>query len=217
VSDEIPKAMTVVSNSPGGRRNGDQVVWDLGTIPAGKARTVQVVMRAGAGTFTNVVTAKADHDLQQKTETETLFETPTQRRDPSDPDKKKWYTLDKPTVMVEIEKTADPVDVGAEATYTVRILNPMSQADTNLRLTITLPAEMTVLDERGPTQGKRAEQKITFDKLPVLGPGQESAYSVKVQAAKAGVVQIRAEVASDSLPAGTPVTVEEKATILQPK
>jgi Domain of unknown function DUF11 len=179
---------------------------------------VQVVIRSGAGVFKNGVIARADHQLQANDSVETTIETPNQRRDWTDPKRTdQWFKVEAPTVMLEIEKGADPVDAGGETTYTVRVLNPTKETEKNLRLTVSVPAELTILDGRGPTQAKKGDRKIVFEPLPLLGPGQESTYAVKVQAGKPGVVQLKAEVTSDSVPQGRVISQEEKVTVLQPK
>jgi uncharacterized repeat protein (TIGR01451 family) len=199
VLDKIPADITFVSATSGGQRVADQVQWDLGTIPAGGRKVVQMVVRSGkAGELTNVAEVRADHDQQARDSVLTTFENPK-------------------TLALEVEKNVDPVEQGREAVYTIRALNPTSRPATNLVLTITVPEELRIVDARGPTQSETKQQKVIFAAVPVLGAGQETAYTLRVQATNPGAARIKAELTSDSLPQGTTITQEENVTILQTK
>ena len=199
VLDKVPADITFLSASNGGQRVADQVQWDLGTIPVGGRKAVQMVVRSGkAGELTNVAEVRADHDLQARDAVLTTFENPK-------------------TLALEIEKNTDPVDQGREAVYTIRALNPTAKPATNLGLTIAVPDELRILDARGPTQGETKQQKVTFAAVPVLGAGQETAYTIRVQATNAGTARVKAELSSDSLPQGSTISQEENVTILQSK
>jgi uncharacterized repeat protein (TIGR01451 family) len=199
VIDKIPADITFLSANGGGQRVADQVQWDLGAIPAGGRKVVQMVVRSGkAGELTNVAEARADHNLQARDAVLTTFDNPK-------------------TLTLEIEKNIDPVDQGREAVYTIRALNPTSRPATNLGVTITVPEELRILDARGPTQGETKQQKVTFAPVAALGAGQETAYTVRAQAANPGAARLKAELTSDSLPQGTVISQEENVTILQSK
>jgi uncharacterized repeat protein (TIGR01451 family) len=199
VIDKIPADITFLSATNGGQRVADQVQWDLGAIPAGGHKVVQMVVRSGkAGDLTNVAEVRADHNLQARDAVLTTFENPK-------------------TLTLEIEKSIDPLDQGREAVYTIRALNPTSKPATNLGLTITVPDELRILDASGPTRGETKQQKVTFPPVPALGAGQETAYTVRVQAANAGAAKLKVELTSDSLPQGTVISQEENVTIVQTK
>ncbi len=199
VVDRIPADITFLSASGGGQHVGGQVQWDLGNIPAGGRKVVQMVIRsAKPGELTNVAEVRADHDLRARDAVLTTFENPK-------------------TLAIEIEKNVDPVDVGREAIYTIRVLNPTGQGATNLALAIFVPEELRVIDARGPTQADKRQPKVTFASLPALGAGLETAYTLRVQAANPGAARLKVELTADSLPPGTVISQDENVTVVEPK
>ena len=48
VADRLPSQMFMVSSNAGGRKVGGSVVWQLGTLPAGARRSLQLVAQASA-------------------------------------------------------------------------------------------------------------------------------------------------------------------------
>ncbi len=218
VSDEIPDKLTIKSIGNGGKRVGTEVRWDLGTIPPGGRRTAQVVLQADkVGVFENRVDARADGNQKAGDSVKTFFESSTQLKDLTRPnDKDKWIELEAPTMMLEIEKGTDPLDVGREATYIFRILNATPKAGTNLGLTIVLPPELEAIEGSGPTKvTTQKPQQVVFAELPVLQVKQEIGYSVRVRAVKAGTGPIRVEMTGDSVPPGAPIVQTDKVTVLE--
>ncbi len=137
---------------------------------------------------------KAEHDLSAHALVETRFE-----------------SASGPTV--EIDKSGDPLDVGQRAVYTLRLLNPDRTAFLRPTLVITVPEEMAVLGQRGPTTAQRDGQTIRFDPLPALDAGQETTYTVEVEAKKVGEARLRVELTDGRAEPGPPRLWEEKTTI----
>jgi uncharacterized repeat protein (TIGR01451 family) len=196
VLDELPAGIELLHASAGGRVMGGQVRWALGPLPAGEKRSLQVIVRASRpGRFGNMVQVQADHNLSAKSlAEETRFETA------SGP-------------AVEIDKSADPLEVGQKGTYTIRLINPEKTAFLRPRLLVTVPGEMTVLGSRGPTTAQRDGQIVRFDPLPALDAGKEAIYTVEVEARKPGEVQLRVELADDRTALGPPRLWDEKTII----
>jgi uncharacterized repeat protein (TIGR01451 family) len=195
VSDELPAGIAFLTASAGGRVERGYVRWSLGTLPAGAERSLQVVLRAARpGRFGNMARAKAEPELSVQALAETHFEAAS-------------------AVTVEIDKSADLLAVGQKASYTIRIVNPLKTAFLRPSLTITVPDEMTVLGQRGPTTAKREGQIIRFDPLPVLDAGGEKVYIVEVEAKKAGQAKLRVQLTDGRADLGTPREWEETTTI----
>jgi uncharacterized repeat protein (TIGR01451 family) len=195
VSDELPSGIEFLGASDGGRVANGQVHWSLGTLPPGAARVLQVVIRAPRpGRFGNMAQAKAEHNLSAKVLAETHFESAS-------------------GATVEIDKSADPLEVGQKATYTIRLINPAKTAFLRPSLVITVPGEMTVLGQRGPTTAQRDGPIIHFDPLPALDAGREVIYTVEVEAKKAGEARLRVELTDGRAELGAPRIWEEKTTI----
>src|SRR6185437_7435224 len=196
VNDELSPAVNFVSASPGGRFAGGRVRWSLGSLRPKEQRVLQVVLLAPRpGLFGNGVQATADHDLSVKARAEaTHFETPA-------------------GPAIEIDKSADPLEVGQKATYTIRLINPGKTAFLNPIVTVTVPEAMAVRAERGPTTAQREGQIIRFDPLPALDARAEVVYTVEVEAKKAGEVSLRVELTEKRKDLGSPQVWEEKTII----
>jgi uncharacterized repeat protein (TIGR01451 family) len=202
VSDEVPEGIEFLSASAGGglvRRNRpglDLVKWSLGTLPPGASRTVQIVIRATApGEFVNVAVATADRGLTAKANVRTKFEDGT-------------------GLSAEIDKGADPLDVGRDVTYQVRLFNPGRGPAQGVRLVVTAPEELQVSTARGPTAADQDRQTVTFAPLPTLRPGAEAVYAVYARALKPGAAKLRVEVTSAETAA--PLAWEETVTVRHP-
>jgi uncharacterized repeat protein (TIGR01451 family) len=200
VTDEIPEGIEFVSASAGGRvvprsRAGlDQVKWSFGTLPAGASRVVQLVVRAKApGEFVNVAAASADRDLKAKAQVRTKFE-------------------DGSGLSAEIDKGADPVEVGREVAYRVTLINPGKDAAGAVTLVVTAPEELRVSTARGPTAADQDRQTVKFAALPTLGPGAEAVYTVYAQGLKPGSAKLRVDVTSAET-GSMPLTWEETVTV----
>ena len=192
VSDLVPSGIDLVSASPGGRLERGFVRWSLGTLRPGEQRTLQVVIRAPRpGRYGNVVQAQADHNLTAKAQAdETHFETA------SGP-------------AIEIDKSADSLEVGQKMRCTIRLLNAGKTAFLGGRLLVTVPEEMTASNPLGPTSATIEGQTIRFDALPVLDAGGEAAYTIELEAKKAGETRLRVEL-SDGRKEPEPQIWEEK-------
>ena len=143
-----------------------------------KAKTLQLVVRATkAGELicrAECIAEKLGQGIQgEKT---TIFE---QRRD----------------LVVEIDKTVDPVEVGESATYTIKAIN-LGQAPINApSLQVILPTEWRNASGKGA--GIVATQigtSLKFANLPSLEPGREMQFQVSAIPMSVSKGQLKAEV-----------------------
>jgi uncharacterized repeat protein (TIGR01451 family) len=105
----------------------------------------------------------------------------------------------------------DPVEIGGETEYEIRVVNQGSKAATNVELTLLLPPEMKILSAEGPTRYDSNAQQVRFQALPRLAPKTETSYRLKVQGTAAGDLRIRAQLRSDDIT--TPITKEESTRV----
>ncbi len=107
----------------------------------------------------------------------------------------------------------DPVEVGKQLTYEIRVRNQGQAADGNISVTVQLPQEFSpvAIGTSGPTQQTIEGQTIRFAPVAELGPGETLTYRVRVQANRAGMVRVTASLSSQSLAA--PITAEESTSI----
>jgi uncharacterized repeat protein (TIGR01451 family) len=199
--------MTLVSASAGSRLHEGQVAWNLGTLEAGAARTVQIVLRAKqAGEFCNKATAEADNGLKDEAEVCTRFEGVS-------------------ALSLTVADSKDPVPVGEELSYVIVVKNQGTVQVTNLQVTPVVPPQMQLLKATGPSnpppedklpKATDAGQSLPFAPLKALAPGAEARYEVFVRALQAGDVRFRVELNADQLTGG-PVRDEESTRVFMPE
>ncbi len=105
---------------------------------------------------------------------------------------------------------ADPVEIGAETTYEIRVKNTGSLDDTNVQVAMNLPAGLQIVaSETGGSQDERGG--IIFDPLAKLAAGEEIVHRVQVRGVQADTHVVQAVVVSDRN--GRPVTKEESTLV----
>jgi uncharacterized repeat protein (TIGR01451 family) len=114
-------------------------------------------------------------------------------------------------VAFQVGDSVDPIEVGGETTYEVRVMNQGSKAASNVQLTAVLPAEMQPLSADGPTRYAVQGNTVVFEGLARLAPKTEIAYHVRVKGNRAGDVRVRFMLKSDEMQ--SPVTKEESTQV----
>jgi uncharacterized repeat protein (TIGR01451 family) len=119
-------------------------------------------------------------------------------------------------LSMTVDGLDNPVTVGRDLTYEVRIKNTGSVADRNVALTVIVPAEMSVI--RLGTVGDRTTyeiegQNVRFKPVAELTPGETLKFRVRARAVQAGDVKLEAVFNSEGQP--QPTTVTEETTVLQ--
>jgi uncharacterized repeat protein (TIGR01451 family) len=200
ISDRLPAQTTFARADNGGRFSGAEVQWVLGTLEPGTSRTVEIVLRArAAGTVRNRAAATADHRLTASAEAVTEFRGES-------------------ALLVELVKTADPVEVDSETSYLITIQNQGMVPATNIEIKVLVPPEMSLIRAKGPADNRLGEhtgegQVLLFDPLKTLAVDATARYEIFVRAQRTGDVRFKVEVTADQLKTGGPVHQEESTTI----
>jgi len=111
-------------------------------------------------------------------------------------------------VVVDV---TDPIEVGGETTYEVRVVNQGSKAASNVRLAVLLPPEMRALAAEGPSRHVVQDGRVLFEGLPRLAPKADVTYRVRVQGLKPGDLRVCAQLLTDDMQ--TPVVKEESTRV----
>lgn len=106
-----------------------------------------------------------------------------------------------------VRDEADPIEIGAETTYSITLTNTGSSAATNVQLAIGLPEQLKPLGGDGPTRVVVDGGKLLIDPLARIGPGEEAVYKLKVQGEAAGPQRVQVQLITAETP--IPVTREE--------
>ena len=114
-------------------------------------------------------------------------------------------------ILFQVADTVDPVEVGGETTYEVRVVNQGSKAAANVRLAVLLPPELQPLAAEGPTRHGLDANRVVFDGLARLAPKAETVYRIRVKALRPGDLRARFQLLTDDMQ--TPVTKEESTRV----
>ena len=118
-------------------------------------------------------------------------------------------------LTLEIDKGEDPLEVGKQGIYTIRVLNQGGAAAGNIGLTVILPDQLKFSIARGPTAHQQDRDRITFAPLATLGPGAAEVYRVTVQAQRPGEARLRVELTANQLAPGNPLKQEESTLVVE--
>ena len=191
----LPKGMKFVKANNSGqydpRRNC--VVWSLEELPPTETGAVQMTaLPIEEGEQKLRIEAKAQQglaDMQEST-----------------------ITVDGvAAVLFEVADLADPIEVGGETTYEVRVTNQGSKAATNIIVSAIMPAEMKPLAAEGPTKHVIEGAKVTFEPLPRLSPKGDTVFRIRAQALRPGDARVKVQLMADEL--RQPVTKEESTRV----
>jgi uncharacterized repeat protein (TIGR01451 family) len=195
VLDTLPPEFEFVEASDGGKFDPATraVTWNLGALPAGQKQMISVKgLAKGAGDPINEAVAHADGGLEAKASIAVHLE-------------------GVPALLLEVVDLEDPIEVGAETTYEIRIINQGTSPTTNLQIIASVPAGMTTRDATGPAPHRLQGQQVIFDKLPSLAAKADALYRVRVVGDKPGDMRFKVQMTSDQL--RSPVYEEESTRV----
>jgi uncharacterized repeat protein (TIGR01451 family) len=187
----LPQGLEFVAAGSGGVLNptARTVEWNPGTLAPGQAVAVALRVRArSAGEWVLPVFVQGDRQTVARASTPIRID-------------------GMPGLTVEVVDQDDPIEVGAETTYTVRVRNQGSGPCTNLALAATVPAGMVPVRAEGPSAYVVQRQEIVFAALPQLAAQADAVYRVRVQGHRPGDWRFQARVTCDQYQ--RPVVKEE--------
>jgi hypothetical protein len=111
------------------------------------------------------------------------------------------------SVIMEVVDLDDPVEVGAETAYDVRIRNEGSIAAQNLSINCKLPDGVELISGKGPTDVVLEKGALRCKPLAQLPPGETVTYRIHVRGRQEGNLRFRASLTSDSMQ--KPLVIEE--------
>ncbi|MCC7192425.1 MAG: DUF11 domain-containing protein [Phycisphaeraceae bacterium] len=195
VEDTLPGNAQLVSATGGGTSANGKISWNLGTLKPRDARKVTVTLRVEQATsVVNTATARA----QCAAEVSSTITTAVRGV---------------PAILLEVVDDPDPIPVGGEVTYTIRVTNQGSATGTNIKITAGLEDTMQFVSATGQTPGSASGQNVAFAALKSLAPKAAAEWKVVVKAVKTGDVRFRVEMNSDQLE--RPVTETEASNFYQ--
>jgi hypothetical protein len=197
LTDQVPPGFKVAAATGGGRHDfaSRSVVWFLGDLEPGQTRQVTLdLVAVNPGEYKNRATVTASRGLRAEGETVTRLE-------------------GLPGLLMELVDVDDPVEVGKDDSYEIRVANTGTKTETNLQLTCTIPEKMSFLAAKGPTgcTVKVEGRDVIFSPLPKLAPRADVIYRVSVHCLAPGDLRFQARVRADDLE--QPVLREESTRV----
>ena len=160
---------------------GRTVRWFLGRVEAGASRTVTVSLKAVAGgEQTHLAEVSASSRAKASASHVTRIEGTA-------------------SLVLTIDDSDDPVEVGSETTYTVTVANEGTAAANTVGLACRLPEGCEVGPVRGPAASRREGRLVLFDSLPELAPGKSAVYTIRVKGATPGSKRFQTRLVSDGI------------------
>lgn len=204
----LPDGFDFVSASDSGvyQAANRLVVWQMPGLAMNTARTLYLKLKAGGATE-GVLKVVA----QSAPPAETGVVTAGAKGNPARVIEVKAEAAVKaegmPALRFEVADVEDPVEVGKEAVYDIKVVNQGTASCTNVVVTATLAEGTVAAGATGPCTARGTGQVITFDALPQLAAKGEAVYRVKVRGTAAGDLKIKVGVSCDEI--RTPTTREE--------
>jgi uncharacterized repeat protein (TIGR01451 family) len=114
-------------------------------------------------------------------------------------------------IHFQVADLVDPVEVGGETTYEVRVVNQGSKASSNVRLALLFPPEMRPTAAEGPTRHTIEGNRVLFEGLARLAPKAETTYRVRARGLQPGDLRVQVQLLTDEM--RSPVSKEESTRV----
>jgi uncharacterized repeat protein (TIGR01451 family) len=187
----LPKGMKYVTSDSHGQYDSQShaVYWSLEELPADKQGEVHVtVLPIEPGTQKLKADGRADLGLRTTSEHEVVVEGIAE-------------------LSFAVTDSADPIEVGSETGYEIRVVNRGSKPDSDVLLVVECPPGITPLRGEGPVEATVEGQRVVFGTLARLAPGEEAVYRVSARGTQTGDHVTRVQLRSTEI--RVPVAKEE--------
>ena len=191
----LPKGLKYISADNKGSYDASRhaVYWSLPELPAQESGSVQLTaLPIETGEQKLRVEGTANLDLAAKFEHTTNVQALTE-------------------LVFTVKDIHDPIEVGSETMYEVRIVNNGNTVATNVQVAAEMPEQLTPIKGEGPTKVLVEGQRIFMEPLARIAPRDEVVYRISARGIGAGDHVIAVQLVSDQ--SQTPVTKEESTKV----
>jgi uncharacterized repeat protein (TIGR01451 family) len=192
---KLPKGMRFVKANNKGEYDAAShaVYWSLAELPEGDHGTVEVVaMPVETGPQTLEVETRAGEGLSDQAQRQIMIDGLA-------------------AIMFEVKDLEDPIEVGGETGYEIRVVNQGTKAATNVHVVVNLPPGMQLVSAEGETQHSEQGGAIVFEPLGQLAAKADTVYRLRTQGTTAGDQRVTVQVSTDDL--AQPIRREESTLV----
>jgi uncharacterized repeat protein (TIGR01451 family) len=198
ITTRVPDGMEFVAMSDEGRFDPatKTATWGFTTLEPAANRVLTLKVRGTAlGDVGFAALARADGGLNAKSELPVHID-------------------GVPALGLEIVNVDDPAQVGADATYEVRVVNRGTCPCTGIQIVAIMPEGMELREAAAPASYKLQGQQVQFAPYPKLATKADLVYKIKCRSKVPGDVRFRVQLTCDQLQ--QPVLKEESSRFYKP-
>lgn len=184
VTLSIPPGATVTAVTIGGLPAADRVTWELPTLGPGEERELCAAITSPSPTALSFTTT-ASGDCAPPVENACALR-----------------IAGVPGILLEVVDVADPVEVGGEVTYDIRITNQGSIALTNIRPEFLMPDLQEFVSAQGTTAVQSEAGVLSVTPVALLEPKATASWRLTNRARAAGNARFEVRLTVDQLPRG---------------
>ncbi|MDB5348379.1 MAG: conserved repeat domain protein [Schlesneria sp.] len=195
IAHAVPEGFKFVSADHSGKFETSikNVQWFVGRLEPGQNVQVSCDLSPVAmGDFSHTVSVLSDSGVRAEAKTQTRVD----------------GTASLTMTLVDLD---DPVEIGAETAYEIRVKNEGSKAATGVTIACELPPEMELKNFKAPVNAIVEGRQILFKSLEQIAPGGEAVYRVHVKGVQEGNHRMRVRMTAASLQ--EPVVREEATKV----
>ncbi|TWT88778.1 Large cysteine-rich periplasmic protein OmcB precursor [Pseudobythopirellula maris] len=160
------------------------VYWSLAELPEGQRGEVELVA---------MPVTPGDHALRVESEAQEGLRTSETQR---------VLVEGIAAIKFEVLDRQDPIEVGGETTYQVRVVNQGTKAAERVRVVVDAPEGMRVVNAKGESRHSLSDHRAEFEPLATLAPKASALFFVRLEGTQPGDqrVTVSVETADHSKP-----------------
>lgn len=195
VSHVVPAGFTFATADGGGKFDpaSKSVRWAVGEVGPGQAKELKCeLVASGIGDHTHAVAATAARGVKADKAVATKVEGLS-------------------ALAMEMADSDDPLEVGSDTTYEVRVTNTGSKDETDVKLVCTIPPQMKFKAADGPGRFEAVGGEIVFEPVKRLPARGDVIYKITLTAKAKGDARFKATLTAGGLT--EPVTRQESTRV----
>lgn len=183
VREVVPTGFKFVGADGGGKYDpaSKTIQWAVGQVAPGGSKALKCeLVASGIGDFTHAVAATGARGVKAEKAVATKVEGLS-------------------ALGMEVADSDDPVEVGSDTTYEVRVTNTGSKDETDVKVVCTIPTQMAFKAADGPGRFEVKGAEVVFDPVKRLPARGDVIYKVTVTAKAKGDARFKATLTAGDL------------------